>query len=154
MAYLVELSAPRVVSVREYPVPEPEAGEVRVATFYSGISAGTELAFYRGTNPYLEKQWDPEAGLFLPGDSTLHYPVTNWGYSEVGEIEALGPDVTELQLGQVVWGMWGHRSHAATTGRESSRPGPSGRPGSDGRHLRSSRRRGTERCACFHSVRW
>ena len=71
---------------------------MRVATLYSGISAGTELAFYRGTNPYLEKQWDPEAALFLPGDSTLHYPVTDWGYSEVGEIEALGPDVTELIL--------------------------------------------------------
>ena len=113
MAYLIELTAPRDVRVRDYPTPEPEAGEMRVATLYSGISAGTELAFYRGTNPYLGKQWDPEAALFLPGDATLHYPVTNWGYSEVGEIEALGPDVTEWQLGQIVWGMWGHRSHAA-----------------------------------------
>ena len=113
MAYLIELTAPRDVRVRDYPTPEPEAGEMRVATLYSGISAGTELAFYRGTNPYLGKQWDPEAALFLPGDATLHYPVTNWGYSEVGEIEALGPDVTEWQPGQVVWGMWGHRSHAA-----------------------------------------
>ena len=112
MAYLVELTAPRVVRVREYPTPEPDAGEVRVATLYSGISAGTELAIYRGTNPYLEKQWDAEAALFLPGESTLHYPVTVWGYSEVGEIEALGPDVTESSLGEVVWGMWGHRSHA------------------------------------------
>ena len=113
MAYLIELTAPRDVRVRDYPTPEPEAGEMRVATLYSGISAGTELAFYRGTNPYLDKQWHPEAALFLPGDATLHYPVTNWGYSEVGEIEALGPDVTEWQPGQVVWGMWGHRSHAA-----------------------------------------
>jgi 2-desacetyl-2-hydroxyethyl bacteriochlorophyllide A dehydrogenase len=112
MAYLVELTAPHAVNVRDYSTPEPGAGEMRVATLYSGISAGTELAFYRGTNPYLDKQWDPEAALFLPGDSTLHYPVTNWGYSEVGEIEALGSDVNEWQLGQVVWGMWGHRSHA------------------------------------------
>ena len=67
MAYLVELAAPRVVKVRDYPTPEPDMGEVGVATYYSGISAGTELATYRGTNPYLEKLWDPEAELFLPG---------------------------------------------------------------------------------------
>src|SRR5918994_5961008 len=112
MAYLVELTAPRVVSVRDYLTPEPDAGEVRVKTLYSGISAGTELAFYRGTNPHLDKQWDPEVALFLRGNSTFHYPVTDWGYSEVGEIAALGPEVTDLDLGVVVWGMWGHRSHA------------------------------------------
>jgi 2-desacetyl-2-hydroxyethyl bacteriochlorophyllide A dehydrogenase len=112
MAYLIELAAPRVVKVRDYPTPEPNAGEVRVATHYSGISAGTELATYRGTNPYLEKLWDPEAELFLPGESTFHYPVSAWGYSEVGEIEALGPEVTGFRPGEVVWGMWGHRSHA------------------------------------------
>jgi hypothetical protein len=67
MAYLVELAAPRVVKVRDYPTPEPATGEVRVATYYSGISAGTELATYRGTNPYLEKLWDPEAELFYRG---------------------------------------------------------------------------------------
>ena len=41
MAYLVELTAPRFVSVRDYPTLEPDAGEVRVQTLYSGISAGT-----------------------------------------------------------------------------------------------------------------
>jgi 2-desacetyl-2-hydroxyethyl bacteriochlorophyllide A dehydrogenase len=112
MAYLVELTEPRVVKVRDYPRPDPDAGEVRVATLYSGISAGTELAIYRGTNPYLAKQWDPETALFLPGESTLRYPVSAWGYSEVGEIDAVGAEVTEFDLGEVVWGMWGHRSHA------------------------------------------
>ena len=59
-------------------------------TLYSGISAGTELATYRGTNPYLEKHWDAGGALFLPGKSTFHYPIDVWGYSEVGEIEAAG----------------------------------------------------------------
>jgi len=71
MAYLVELTEPRSVNIREYSKPEPEAGEVLLRTLYSGISAGTELATYRGTNPYLEKQWDPELALFLPGQSTF-----------------------------------------------------------------------------------
>lgn len=112
MAYLVELIKPRDVGVREYPTPEPGAGEVRVHTLYSGISAGTELSMYRGTNPYLEKRWDAEAALFVPGEVTLSYPVDAWGYSEVGDIDAVGDGVTELQVGEVVWGAWSHRSHA------------------------------------------
>jgi 2-desacetyl-2-hydroxyethyl bacteriochlorophyllide A dehydrogenase len=112
MAYVVELKGPRVVGVRQYPTPEPGSGEIRVRTLYSGISAGTELAMYRGTNPYLEKQWDADAALFLPGQSTFHYPVDVWGYSEVGEIDALGDGVDDFEVGQLVWGGWCHRSHA------------------------------------------
>jgi 2-desacetyl-2-hydroxyethyl bacteriochlorophyllide A dehydrogenase len=112
MAYVVELTAPRAVQIREYPTPEPSARQIRVRTLYSGISAGTELAMYRGTNPYLEKQWDAETALFLPGQSTFDYPVDVWGYSEAGEIDALGEEVTELEVGEVVWGSWCHRSHA------------------------------------------
>jgi 2-desacetyl-2-hydroxyethyl bacteriochlorophyllide A dehydrogenase len=112
MAYVVQLLKPRVVGLRQYSTPEPGPGEARVRTPYSGISAGTELAMYRGTNPYLKKHWDAEAGLFLPGQSTFSYPVDVWGYSEVGEIDALGDRGTELQVGQLVWGMWCHRSSA------------------------------------------
>jgi threonine dehydrogenase-like Zn-dependent dehydrogenase len=118
MAYVVELTAPQVVGVREYPTPEPGAREVRVRTIYSGISAGTELTIYRGTNPYLGKKWDPRTALFLPGSKfmtgspTFRYPVDVWGYSEVGEVEARGEDVSEPNIGDVVWGIWGHRSHA------------------------------------------
>jgi 2-desacetyl-2-hydroxyethyl bacteriochlorophyllide A dehydrogenase len=112
MAFVVELIKPRDVGLREYPTPEPAAGEVRVRTLYSGISAGTELSMYRGTNPYLSKRWDSEAALFLPGQITLSYPVDAWGYSEVGEIDALGDGATGLQVGEVVWGAWSHRSHA------------------------------------------
>jgi 2-desacetyl-2-hydroxyethyl bacteriochlorophyllide A dehydrogenase len=112
MAYLVELTQQREVRIREYPTPTPGAGEVRVRTLYSGISAGTELATYRGTNPYLAKQWDPDAALFVPGRPTFSYPVDVWGYSEVGGVEALGDGVAELAIDEVVWGIWGHRSHA------------------------------------------
>ncbi|HEY5845156.1 MAG TPA: zinc-binding dehydrogenase [Microlunatus sp.] len=120
MAYLVELTEPRTVGIRTYPTPEVGPGEVLVRTLYSGISAGTELATYRGTNPYLEKRWDPELALFAPGETTFRYPVDVWGYSEVGVIEDLGDDVGEavgrqvadLAPGDQVWGIWGHRSHA------------------------------------------
>ena len=71
MAYLVELTEPRRVGIRTYPTPEVGPGDVLVRTLYSGISAGTELATYRGTNPYLAKRWDPELALFLPGETTF-----------------------------------------------------------------------------------
>jgi 2-desacetyl-2-hydroxyethyl bacteriochlorophyllide A dehydrogenase len=112
MAYVVELIKPRTVGIREYETPEPAAGEVSVRTLYSGISAGTELTAYRGTNPYLGKQWDAEAALFLPGQATLSYPIDVWGYSEVGKIDALGDGTAGLQVGELVWGMWSHRSYA------------------------------------------
>ena len=112
MAYLVELTEPRSVNVREYQTPPPEAGEVLLRTLYSGISAGTELSTYRGTNPYLEKQWDPDLALFLPGRSTFSYPVDVWGYSEVGQVEEVGPGTSGVAVGDLVWGIWGHRSHA------------------------------------------
>lgn len=111
-SYVVELTAPRDVGIRRHPTPQPGPGEALVATLYSGISAGTELATYRGTNPYLVKRWDPEQGLFLPGQATFDYPVDVWGYSEVGRVEAVGEEVSELAVGDVVWGIWGHRSHA------------------------------------------
>jgi 2-desacetyl-2-hydroxyethyl bacteriochlorophyllide A dehydrogenase len=113
MAYLVELTAPRAVDIREYPVPDVKPGEVGIHTLYSGISAGTELATYRGTNPYLEKRWDADLALFVPGATTFHYPVDVWGYSEVGVVQVLGEGVETLEIGDVVAGIWGHRSHAA-----------------------------------------
>ena len=112
MAYLVELTAPRKVGIREYPVPDVGPGEVGIRTLYSGISAGTELATYRGTNPYLEKRWDPDLALFIPGATTFRYPVDVWGYSEVGVVQVLGEGVDNVQIGDVVAGIWGHRSHA------------------------------------------
>ena len=75
MAYLVELTAPRQVRVREYPDPMPGPKELKVRTLYSGISAGTELTQYRGTNPHLDKQWDAERAIFLAGTPTFSYPL-------------------------------------------------------------------------------
>jgi hypothetical protein len=78
---------------------------------FSGISAGTELTAYRGTNPYLHKRWDGNRRLFV-GDERVgaEYPLTGWGYEEVGEIVEIGTDVTDLQVGQRVYGIWGHRT--------------------------------------------
>jgi threonine dehydrogenase-like Zn-dependent dehydrogenase len=88
---------------------------------YSGISAGTELTAYRGTNPYLNKRWEPERRLFIPDEVSLTYPVEGWGYEEVGRVEAVGSDVAGISEGDVVCGAWGHRSTHATTADEATR---------------------------------
>ncbi|MFN8469971.1 MAG: zinc-binding dehydrogenase [Caldilineaceae bacterium] len=88
------------------------ANEVRIATLYSGISAGTELTAFRGSNPYLSKQWDTTQRLFVPGaETTLRYPVVGWGYEECGKVVELGSGVTNVAIGDVIYGTWGHRTH-------------------------------------------
>lgn len=119
MARVVEFTAPRTVRLAEIG-PEPmRRGSVRVRTLYSGLSAGTELTAYRGSNPYLTKHWDPLLHRFDDGAVTFEYPVIGWGYSEVGEVVEVqpygGPEdegIVAPALGSLVWGAWGHRSDA------------------------------------------
>jgi 2-desacetyl-2-hydroxyethyl bacteriochlorophyllide A dehydrogenase len=109
---VVRFTAPHKVDVVEEEVASPRDGQVLVRSLYSGISTGTELTAYRGTNPYLARRWDPELRLFTEGSATMEYPMIGWGYQEVGEVVEVGPGVTELCPGDVVWGVWGHRSEA------------------------------------------
>ncbi len=112
MGTLLVFNEPRIVGFQKYEDAPLKADEVRIRTLYSGISAGTELTFYRGTNPYLNKQWVPETRLFIPGNQpSFSYPVMNLGYEEVGEIVEVGRDVTEISIGTTVFGTWGHRTH-------------------------------------------
>jgi threonine dehydrogenase-like Zn-dependent dehydrogenase len=110
--HIVQFTEPgRVELVETTPMPLTP-GSVRVATWFSGISAGTELTAYRGTNPYLTSTWDAERRLFVSGEPSFAYPVQGWGYSEVGQVVDVADDVTSLQPGDVVHGIWGHRSDA------------------------------------------
>lgn len=110
MPSVVQFSAPYRVQLVDSETEALPPGHLRVRTWYSGISAGTELTAYRGTNPYLTKHWDQERRLFVDGDPTFAYPVSGWGYSEVGEVIEVADDVTRVRPGEVVAGVWGHRS--------------------------------------------
>ncbi len=109
MGKLVRFDAPRSASIVEMFDPDIRADQVRIATLYSGISAGTELTAYRGTNPYLNSRWDDGSRLFTPGAATFAYPVDGWGYEEVGEVVEVGGDAQGVAVGDVIWGAWGHR---------------------------------------------
>jgi threonine dehydrogenase-like Zn-dependent dehydrogenase len=112
MGRVVVFTAPRTVGFESYEDVPLETDEVRIRTLYSGISAGTELTAYRGSNPYLHKQWDSERKLFIPAEQpTLSYPVSGWGYEEVGEVIEVGTEVQDISIGDVIYGTWGHRTH-------------------------------------------
>ena len=110
MGRVVSFISPGVAAVIDEPRQPLAADEVRIATLYSGISAGTELTAYRGTNPYLNKRWDDERRLFVDGSTSFEYPVNGWGYEEVGEVVEIGTDVEDVAVGELIWGTWGHRS--------------------------------------------
>jgi threonine dehydrogenase-like Zn-dependent dehydrogenase len=88
------------------------ANEVRIRTLFSGVSAGTELSQYRGTNPFMNRHWDADSRLFKESAApSWPYPVRNLGYEEAGEIIEVGAAVEDLRPGQQVFGTWGHRTH-------------------------------------------
>jgi 2-desacetyl-2-hydroxyethyl bacteriochlorophyllide A dehydrogenase len=109
---VVSFIAPRQVELVPSEQQELVPGSVRIRTWYSGISAGTELTAYRGSNPYLTGTWDPDRRLFIEGPPSFAYPVEGWGYSEVGEVVEVADDVEAPAVGDVVHGIWGHRSDA------------------------------------------
>ena len=62
MSLVVQMTGTRSVAVAEEEDPPLGPHQVRLETWFSGISAGTELTTYRGSNPYLNKMWDPDGG--------------------------------------------------------------------------------------------
>jgi threonine dehydrogenase-like Zn-dependent dehydrogenase len=118
---MVSFTAPNVAETVDEASSPLAANEVRIRTLYSGISAGTELTAYRGSNPYLNKLWDEEKRLFIDGSTSFEYPVNGWGYEEVGEVSELGSAVTSLAVGDRIWGTWGHRSETIQTEERASK---------------------------------
>ncbi|MFC7547870.1 zinc-binding alcohol dehydrogenase [Plantactinospora sp. GCM10030261] len=109
---VVCLTGPREVLLAPGESQRVDVGQIRVRTRYSGISAGTELTLYRGSNPRLTKVWDNEHRLFVDRSVGPAYPVSGFGYEEVGEVVEVAPDVVLRRPGDLVWGMWGHRTEA------------------------------------------
>jgi hypothetical protein len=88
---VVALVSPRHVELVNEPARPLGADEVRIRTLFSGVSAGTKMAFDRTTNPYVAKRWDPAQRLFVAEtDQRQQYPITSWGYEQVGEVVEFG----------------------------------------------------------------
>jgi len=102
------VEGPGRVAVRDEPRAPVPPGGFRVTTVFSGVSAGTELSYIKGTNPFLSQRWDPGLGLFVPGEPDAGYPVTRLGYMEVGQVaESRTP---MIPAGGIVAMTYGHRT--------------------------------------------
>lgn len=111
------IERPGDVVVRELPDAPLGPGMACVDTRFSGVSLGTELTWYRGTNPMQNRRWDAELGLFLPAAPVDPYPVTKLGYMSVGTVTA--SRTRAVGDGQTVAMTYGHRSgHTADPLRE------------------------------------
>lgn len=99
------------------PGPLPDDG-LDVRTRFSGLSAGTDLSWVKGTNPMLHSAWDPDLGLFDPTRPGAGYPVRKVGYMQVGEVVRAGPAAPRA-VGEHVAMTYGHRTaHRADPTRE------------------------------------
>ncbi|HYN96544.1 MAG TPA: zinc-binding dehydrogenase [Pilimelia sp.] len=105
---VVVVTGPGELVIREEEPAPLRDGTFRVRTLYSGVSAGTELSYVKGTNPYLTTGWNATLGLFEAGEPATPYPVTRLGYMEVGRVaESRTPAVA---AGAVVAMTYGHRT--------------------------------------------
>ncbi|MDO3704825.1 zinc-binding dehydrogenase [Micromonospora sp. C28SCA-DRY-2] len=105
---VVTVPGPGRVELVEQDAAELRPGTFRVRTLFSGVSAGTELSYVKGTNPYLNVAWNADLGLFQPGEASTPYPVTRLGYMQVAEVvESATPAV---EVGAVGAMTYGHRT--------------------------------------------
>ncbi|MFI7639955.1 zinc-binding dehydrogenase [Nonomuraea sp. NPDC049400] len=108
MSDVLSIEAPGEVCLVQEKLPEIPEGGFMVATTHSGVSAGTELTYVKGTNPYLSSSWDPALGLFTEGAPSVSYPVRGIGYMQVGlVVETRTRAVSE---GALVAMCYGHRT--------------------------------------------
>lgn len=99
---------PGAAYLHDYDEGPLEPGQVRLDTLYTGFSAGTELTFVKGSNPYLHARWDGGRGVFVPGEPQQHFPVPFLGYMESARVRESA--VADFTPGDEVGAVYGHKS--------------------------------------------
>jgi hypothetical protein len=123
--YSLGFAAPGQTALFHYDEGDLPEGQYRIRTLYTGLSAGTELTHFKGTNQYLHKTWDETLKLFRPGAPAQTYPMMFSGYMEVGEVCA--SRCRTVREGQLVASSYGHKTgHTADPLREFHVPLPDG----------------------------
>lgn len=99
---------PGRVEIFSYDEGHLHPGQFRVETLFCGISSGTELTHFQGTNPYYTARWDDWKKLFVDNDGHDEYPMRFSGYMQVGHVVASRCDAA--REGEVVAMTYGHKS--------------------------------------------
>lgn len=92
-----EYGGPEVLHVKEMPLPEPQADEIRIRV-KAAVVGPSDVAF-RKADPFIIRLM---YGLLRP---TLQIP----GVEFAGVVDAVGSEVTCFEVGQEVFGMSAHR---------------------------------------------
>ncbi len=89
------------VAFRTYKRPTLQAHQVRVRSLYGAAKHGTEMALYKG---YADARgsYDSEYQVFNTAKHGVNYPV-RLGNICVGEVIQVAPDVTTVQIGDIVF---------------------------------------------------
>ncbi len=101
MSKVLKLHAPGDLRYEEHDLPALGPHDVRLRTRLGAISAGTEGAWYFGTDPQLDPGFEP-GRVGRPRFPRL------LGYEKLAEVSAVGGEVTSLEEGQRVVGHYGH----------------------------------------------
>ena len=109
---------PHNAEIADAPVPEIADNQALGKTVVSNVSAGTEMAFYRGTAPQINNRMRAD-GLWEKAENNLTYPMaTNdpgcwWmGYGCVVEIVEVGEKFDgNLKAGDTVFTAKGHQEY-------------------------------------------
>jgi len=100
-------AAPYSVEFREQELGELGPDEILVRTLCSGVSAGTEMLVYRGQLPRAQAL---DSSLDALKSQSTAYPL-QYGYANVGRVEAAGHKVNKGMVGRHVFALQPHATH-------------------------------------------
>ncbi|MGC9520137.1 MAG: zinc-dependent alcohol dehydrogenase [Desulfuromonadaceae bacterium] len=103
-------TAPYALELREKRLPEPGPDEILVRSLCSGISSGTEMLAYRGQLPQNQAL---DASIDTLDNHSTAYPF-QYGYANVGRVEAAGRNVDNSMLGKTVFALQPHATRYIT----------------------------------------
>ena len=113
---VLKYSEPLKAEIVEVEIPAIEPHQSLAKSIVTNVSAGTEMAFYRGTAPQLNNKKNPANGLWKKAENSITYPMSStdpgcwWmGYACVAEIVETGSEVKDLKVGNVVFTHQGHK---------------------------------------------
>lgn len=115
---VLQYTKPREAGIVDKPTSGIGEDQALGRNIVSNVSAGTELAFYRGTAPQISSNMRPD-GLWEDAADNLTYPMASndpdcwWmGYASVVEIVEVGTKFGgDLKVGDVVFTPQGHKEY-------------------------------------------
>ncbi len=114
---VLKYSGPRQAEIVESEIASLKDNQALAKTIVSNVSAGTEMAFYRGTAPQLNSRMRDD-GLWEDVPGAISYPMQSdgegvwWmGYAAVSEIIEVGGEMNDLKVGDIVFTYGAHKEY-------------------------------------------